>query len=127
MELVTARAKDADKKRIAGALLGGSTRRLMIAEEYISLPTAVNTLDGSGKVETEPDKVKRITRDYFQKLYHHSHPPDLPKPWLTSPAVTDVKERVARDPFIWPKLANVNDFRAMIRQGNNRPAPGPDG
>jgi hypothetical protein len=37
--------------------------------------------------------------------------------WIGSPLT---------DPFLWPKLANVNDFRAMIRHGNHRPAPGPD-
>jgi predicted secreted protein len=39
MEAVTARAKETDKKRIAGALLGGSTRKLVIAEEYQQLLT----------------------------------------------------------------------------------------
>jgi hypothetical protein len=38
MEVVTAHARDADRKKITGALLGGSTRRLMVAEEYIGLP-----------------------------------------------------------------------------------------
>jgi hypothetical protein len=45
---------------------------------------------------------------------------------MQSPSVIKVKDRVNRDPFIWPKLANVNDFRAMIRHGNHQPAPGPD-
>jgi hypothetical protein len=49
MDLVTVRAKDADKKKIAGTFLGGSTRRLMTVEEYIGLPTAMNILDGSGE------------------------------------------------------------------------------
>ena len=110
MEVVTTRAKETDKKKIAGALLGGSTRKMVIAQEYIGLPTAVNTLDGSGDVATEPEKVKGITRKYFQDLYHHKDPPDLSKPWMQSPSVTDVKNRVASDLFLWPKLANVNDF-----------------
>jgi hypothetical protein len=83
---------------------------MVVADEYIGLPTAVNVLDGSGDVVTEPEKVKEITRNYFQGLYHHNNPPDLPKPWMQSPSVIEVKDRVARDPFIWPKLANVNDF-----------------
>jgi hypothetical protein len=41
--------------------------------------------------------------------------------------VTDVRDRVARDPFIWPKLTNVDDFQAMLRCGNHQPVPGPDG
>jgi hypothetical protein len=127
MEVVTTRAREADKKKIAGALIGGSTRKLVTANEYIGLPNAVNPLDGSGEVITEPDKVKQITRDYFQGLYHHEDPPDLPKPWMQSPSVTQVKDRVASNLFIWPRLANVDDFRAMVRRGNHRPAPGPDG
>src|SRR5882762_8360474 len=127
MEVVMAHAKEADRKRISGALLGGSTRRLVIAEEYIGLPTAVNVLNGSGDVVTEPDKVKEITRDYFQGLYHHNDPPDLPKPWLLSPSVIAVKDRVTLDPFVWPRPANIDDLRAMLRHGNHRPAPGPDG
>jgi hypothetical protein len=127
VEVITERAKETDRKKIAGALYGASTRRLVFTEEYIGLPTAVNALDGSGDVATEPDKVKEITRDYFQGLYHHNDPSDLLKPWLSSPSVTIVKNKVAQDPFIWPKLANVDDSRAMLRRGNHRPAPGPDG
>jgi len=123
MEVVMAHAKEADRKRISGALLGGLTRKMMVADEYIGLPTAVNVLDGSGDVVTEPEKVKEVTQNYFQGLYHHNDPPDLPKPWMQSPSVIEVKDRVARDPFVWPKLVNVNDFRAMIRCSNHRPAP----
>lgn len=68
MEVVTTRAREADRKKITGALLGGSTRRLVVAEEYIGLLTAVNVLDGSGDVVTEPEKVKEVTREYFQEL-----------------------------------------------------------
>ncbi|KAF6744532.1 hypothetical protein DFP72DRAFT_775059, partial [Ephemerocybe angulata] len=35
--------------------------------------------------------------------------PNIPKPWLTTPS------------------ADINDFRALLRKGNPRPAPGPDG
>jgi hypothetical protein len=127
MEMVTARTKEADQKRIAGALYSRSTKRMVNAQEYIGLPTAVNVLDGSGDVVIQPEKVKDIMRDYFQELYHHNDPPNVLKPWMQSPSVTDVKDSLSRDPFIWPKLANVNVFRAMIRRGNHRPAPGPDG
>ena len=41
MKVVSVHARETDRKKIAGALLGGSMRRLMIAEEYIGLPTAV--------------------------------------------------------------------------------------
>jgi hypothetical protein len=61
MKVVMARAKEADRKKIAGALLGGSTRKMVVADEYIGIPSAVNVLDGSGDVVTEPEKVKEIT------------------------------------------------------------------
>jgi hypothetical protein len=119
MLVVTTRATDADRKKITGALLGGSTRRLISTAEYIGLPMAVNSLDASGEVFTELEKCKKITRDYFQGLYHHIEPPELPKPWMECPSVSNVKNVVSQDPFIWPKLANVDDFRAMVRRGNN--------
>jgi hypothetical protein len=62
MEVVTARAKEADQKKIAGALFGGSTKRMVNAQEYIGLLTAVNVLDGSGDVVIQPEKVKDNTR-----------------------------------------------------------------
>jgi hypothetical protein len=55
-------------------------------------------------------KVKNIMCDYFPELYHHNGPPDLLKSWMKSPSVNDVKDRVAQDPFIWPKPANIDDF-----------------
>src|ERR1700677_725200 len=99
----------------------------MVTQEYIGLPTALNTLNGSGEVVTEPEKVKEVTRNYFQGLYHHNNPPKLPKPWMQSPSVNEVKDNVTQDPFLWPRLANTDDFRAMIRRGNHRPAPRLDG
>lgn len=92
---------------------------MVFAEDYIGLPTADNVLDRSGDIVTEPDKVKGITHYYFQELYHHNNPPDLPKPWLSPPSVTTVKNNVAQDPFIWPRLANVDDFQTMMRCGNH--------
>jgi hypothetical protein len=127
MSIVTTCAMEADHKKITGALLGGSTRRLGIAAEYIGLPTAVNSLDRSGEVITEPVKVKKIMHNYFQGLYHHNEPPNLPKLWMLSPSVTEIKVKVDQDPFVWPKLANIGDFHVMIRHRNHRPAPGPDG
>jgi hypothetical protein len=42
-------------------------------------------------------------------------------------AVVDVKDRVTNNPFLWPRSASLTDFRALLRRGNNRPSPGPDG
>jgi hypothetical protein len=126
MLVVSAHTTEANCKKISDALLGGSTRRLVSTAEYIGLPTAVNSLDGTGEVITEPEKCKKIMRNYFQGLYHHNELLILPKPWMDSPSVAGIKDAVTKDPFIWPKLANVDDFRTMIRRGNHRPAPSSD-
>ena len=34
---------------------------------------------------------------------------------------------MTEDPFIWPIKASLADFRAMLRWGNSKPSPGPDG
>ncbi|KZV99524.1 hypothetical protein EXIGLDRAFT_640506 [Exidia glandulosa HHB12029] len=46
---------------------------------------------------------------------------------MTTPSVVEVRRRIAQDPFIWPRLADVQSFRAMLQRGNARPSPGPDG
>jgi hypothetical protein len=103
------------EKKITGALLGGSTRKLVISNEYIGLLTALNAIDESGEVTTKPVKVKEITCNYFQKLYNHDEPPDVPKPWMQSPSVAKIKMKVTSDPFCWQKPANIDDFQVMIR------------
>ncbi|KAF9058035.1 hypothetical protein BJ165DRAFT_1360880, partial [Panaeolus papilionaceus] len=50
----------------------------------------------------------------------------MPKPWLTSKSVVEVKARVTLNPFQWPRKTSLDDFRAMIRRGNHSPSPGPD-
>ncbi|KDR77658.1 hypothetical protein GALMADRAFT_119768 [Galerina marginata CBS 339.88] len=60
------------------------------------------------------------------RLYDHDRVRELPKPWLTTPSVMEIKNRVTSDKFEWPRKASLADFRAMIRRGNHRPSPGPD-
>jgi len=63
------RACEADKKRVAGTLLGGSAKRLMAVGEYIGVPIVVNSLNTEEELVTEPDKVKGVSREYWSKLY----------------------------------------------------------
>ena len=42
------------------------------------------------------------------------------------PSVLEVRKWVDNNLFQWPIPCNITDFRAMLRQGNHRPAPGPD-
>jgi Reverse transcriptase (RNA-dependent DNA polymerase) len=125
MSEIYARAQAADKKRITGTLLGGSAKRLTYDGDYIGMPTAVTSTDGDSLV-TDPELVKSTTKDYWSKLYKQQVTPDVPKPWLSTPSVLEVRRRVDSDPFQWPVPCNIADFRAMLRRGNHRPAPGPD-
>ena len=126
MQELYTRTRDADKKCVTRPLLGGSTKRLLTSGEYNSLPTAVNSLGTDDELITEPNAVKRVTKDW-SKLYKQQDTPDAPKPWIDTPSVTEVQKRVEQEPFNWPVSASVADFRAMLRMGNHRPTPGPDG
>jgi len=126
MQEVVSRAKTRDWRRMWLALNGGSTKRLVNAGEYIGLPTAVNSHLQPGEIMTEPEGIKTATCEYLSDLYHRNQPPEMEKPWMKTPSVVEVRQRVEKDPFEWPRKADLADFRAMLRRGNQRPAPGPD-
>ncbi|KAJ6597808.1 hypothetical protein DFH09DRAFT_903739 [Mycena vulgaris] len=92
------------------ALREGSTKRLAATGSFISLPRCINAGDGSGRLITEPLAVMEETREYFSTLYGRLPPVAKPKPWLTIPSVEP----------------SIDDFRALLRKGNQRPSPGPD-
>ncbi|KAJ7687241.1 hypothetical protein B0H17DRAFT_939568, partial [Mycena rosella] len=92
------------------ALHGGSTKKLAATANFISLPQSISAGNGSGNMLSEPNAVMEETRDYFSKLYGRLPPVTTPKPWLTTPSILWVKERVLADPFV----------------GNQKPSPGPD-
>jgi hypothetical protein len=124
---VYTRAKRFDAYRISNALSGGSTKQLVQAAEFVPLPMSINTIDGTGKLLTSPDQVKEETRQYWEKLYGRQPVPDMDKPWLQTKSVNEVHGRVTANPFQWPRKASLTDYRALIRKGNARPSPGPDG
>src|SRR5882762_492695 len=125
MSEIYTRAQASDKKRVTSTLLGGSAKKLTSTGNYFGMPTALISAD-SDTLVTDPESVKSLTRDYWSKLYTQQNTPDVPKPWLSTPSVTAVQKRVEREPFQWPVPSNIDDFRAMLRRGNHRPAPGPD-
>ena len=122
---IVSRAKDADKRQIFMALKG-STKKMVQTVNYVPLPYALNDLDNPEKLICDPEGVKSTTREYFTRLYDHSRVRELPKPWLDTPSVTEVKNRIQDDGFQWPRKTTLPDFRAMLRRGNHRPSPGPD-
>ncbi|KAF8157252.1 hypothetical protein B0H34DRAFT_675560 [Crassisporium funariophilum] len=122
---IIARAKASDKWQIASALRG-STKKMINASNFVPLPFALNDLDQPDKLVCDPEGVKATTREYFTRLYDHTRVPEMPKPWLKTKSVVEVKDRITNDTFQWPRKANLADFRALIRKGNHRPSPGPD-
>jgi hypothetical protein len=126
MAEIFSRARLQDRNRITAALMGASTKRLVNSTDFIALPLSVNKLDESQCLISDPAEVKETTRQYFSKLYHHQPPPAIPKPWLSTPSVLEVRERVRQDPFQWPRPASLENYRAMLRKGNPWPSPGPD-
>jgi len=122
---IVLRAKEADKRQISIALRG-STKKMIQTSTFVPLPFALNDLDDPDKLVCDPEGVKETTRKYFTRLYDHSGVRELPKPWLDTPSVVEVKRRVEKDKFQWPQKTTLPDFRAMIRCGNHRPSPGPD-
>jgi hypothetical protein len=123
---IQARKERYDRARITNALRGGSTKRLVNPGEFIELPITIKH-PHSDRLVSNPSVVKAISHDYWSNLYQHNEPPDIPKPWLTTPSVLEIKQRTALDPFLWPRLASLADFRALLRKGTPRPAPGRDG
>ena len=121
------RAKLSARNQISAALKGGSTKKLVQSFPFIPFPLVVNDLDSPQELICDPEGVKSTTREYFMRLYDHSGVPELPKPWLTTPSVVDVQDRVSKDPFVWPRRALLADFRALLRKGNSRPSLGSDG
>ncbi|KAG6852626.1 hypothetical protein C0991_010345 [Blastosporella zonata] len=122
------RARRKDRGRVTSVLAGGSSKKLLAAStSFIPLPTAINSTSNPGAIVTNPASIAEETRLYFTKLYARAPPPNKPKPWLTTPSVLKVRERVQQDPFVWPVVATMAEYRAMLRKGNPRPSPGPDG
>jgi len=114
MSEIYMRAQASDKKRITSTLRGGSAKKLISMENYFGMPTALNSAD-SDTLVTDPETVKSVTREYWSKLYAQQNPPDVPKPWLSTPSVSEVHKRVEIEPFQWPIPSNIADFRAMLR------------
>ena len=91
-----------------------STKKLVQSYPFIPLPLVVNDINSLEKLICDLEGVKSMMRDYFTRLYDHSGVPELPKPWLTTPSVVDVQDRVKEDPFIWPRRVSLADFRALL-------------
>ena len=101
-ELAITKRNQFNKAKMLRVLNGASSKQLLPSVYSADAPRAVQHPE-SGALLTDPAQVKAAHVSYFQKLYNHPDPPaNYPKPWLSSPSVVEVRNRVLADPFVWP-------------------------
>ncbi|KAF5370395.1 hypothetical protein D9758_006983 [Tetrapyrgos nigripes] len=122
------RATAASSARINSVLLGGSAKRLF-PSQFCGPPRVVCTsLPNEPEIfVSSPEEVKLAMVQYFQNLYARQPRPPHPKPWMQTPSILAIRQKTSADPFTWPKLMSLLDIRLILRKGNPKPAPGPDG
>lgn len=96
-------SRKSDRQKIRTSLNSGSTKKLInTVTEFAGLPLVVNKV-GSDELVADPEMVKEETRSYFKKLYDRPPPPNVPKPWMDTPSVIKIRDKVNNDPFVWPQ------------------------
>ncbi|KAG6880400.1 hypothetical protein C0992_000002 [Termitomyces sp. T32_za158] len=110
-------------------LLHGGSAKTFYPSSFSSLPVVLSSNHNQpfSDLITGKDNLLDHTVSYFTDLYARSPRPPQPKPWLTSPSITTLATAVDDVPFHWPKPLSIADTRYILRKGNRRPAPGPDG
>ncbi|GBE80306.1 hypothetical protein SCP_0300210 [Sparassis crispa] len=122
------RATQAAKGQINAVLLGGSCKKLYHSSyDSFGPPLALASEHDPTNFITGPDEIKSHTRAYFTTLFAQQDRPPMPKPWLTTPSIVQIRTQTSHDPFHWPQPMSLDDLRLLLRHGKPRPAPGPDG
>ena len=125
------RERQIDKRSRSRAyqVLHGSSAKRLYPHTISSLPLAITPSPDlePDLILTGPHAVKSATVTYFQTLYARTTRPPQAKPWLTTPSVRQVALSTSTDPFHWPKCLTSQDLHLLLRRGNARPTPGPDG
>ncbi|KAF5382054.1 hypothetical protein D9615_004273 [Tricholomella constricta] len=114
--------------RVQGLLHGGSAKSFF-PPSFSPLPLALssNADDSLDDLVTGPQRIRDTTVQYFQHLYRRSVRPPQQKPWTETPSVHRIAQRVDTEPFRWPHPLSIAELRQLLKSGNRRPAPGPDG
>ncbi|KAF5388215.1 hypothetical protein D9615_000052 [Tricholomella constricta] len=114
--------------RVQNLLHGGSAKSFF-PPSFSPLPLALlSTADDSLEgLVTGPQCIRETTVQYFEQLYRRTARLPQPKPWMKTPSVRCAAQRVDHDPFSWPQPLSLPDLRQLLKSGNRRPAPGPDG
>lgn len=127
------KVKRYDSARMINVLKGGSAKRLTLDTEFVEMPLALNPLkDPHGiepdmsKIVTGAEQVKSITSQYFENLYKAPQERLVEKPWMETKSVKKIRAEIQKDPFVWPRHIEIEEYRSVLRRGNQRPAPGPD-
>ncbi|KAF8164191.1 hypothetical protein BJ912DRAFT_823476, partial [Pholiota molesta] len=121
-------AHRASYAKVRNLLSGGSAKQLY-DNKFSSLPLALSpapTFDPANLL-TGPENIKNATIHYFKDLYHQTPRPAQQKPWLNTPSVQAVADRIALNPFTWPRPIGLPELRTLLSKGNSKPTPGPDG
>ena len=116
------------KSQVYQVLHGSSSKRLF-NYKISSLPLAITPQPDlePDKLLTGPREIKAATVSYYQQLYHRTPRPPQNKPWMTTPSVRQVANSISSAPFCWPQTLDHHHLRLLLRKGNARPTPGPDG
>jgi hypothetical protein len=107
-------AKLQDRNCMIAALRGGSTKKLAASGSFVLLPQSISTRDDTDMIVSELGTVMEEMCQYFSSLYGRLPPISVLKPWLTTPLVLAVRNRVMADPFEWPRPSSISRFRALL-------------
>lgn len=103
--------------------------KVVQAPTRVIQPRAVENLNRPGELVFAPDEVKSQYVKYVKDvLYARDTIVTQHKPWMTNDAVSfDFKARCSEKPMVWPLAYSRAGWMSMIKNGNRKPSPGPDG
>ncbi|KAF5385006.1 hypothetical protein D9615_001212 [Tricholomella constricta] len=127
-QVLQSKSDSRHSSQVLGILRGGSTKPLF-PTKFSPLPLALSPTanDSFENLVTGPRQITHTTVQYFEALYHRQTRPPQEKPWTQTPSVTNIARKVDNNPFPWPQLLHLADLKQLLRSGNRRPTPGPDG
>ncbi|KAG8780610.1 hypothetical protein FRC16_003087, partial [Serendipita sp. 398] len=86
-----------DNKKVRRAIKGESIQRILCTPpDRISAPIALAREDG--QIITEPEEIKTETRQFYQGLYSKSYNQPPVKPWMDSPSIQEIRQKVECNP-----------------------------
>lgn len=124
------RPRAAEQAEWDKAIRGGRIKHLFEPRLTTSPPFLLKAGSGGGDatLETGSEAKLAVWTRHFKTLLRRAPVPQLPKPWLaTSQPLTPQSPDKGGEAFSWPRQVSVPELRRLLRKGNRRPSPGPDG